>query len=83
MMDKDTQFAVLVIGLPLLGLLYCGLIIAFLMNNPFGRGHPLITGFMVMVVPFSVAATIWIKASAKAYKEHDMRNHSEAKKAHS
>ncbi|CCQ63901.1 hypothetical protein CWATWH0401_2842 [Crocosphaera watsonii WH 0401] len=82
-MDKDTQFAVLVIGLPLLGLLYCGLIIAFLMNNPFGRENPLITGFMVMVVPFSVAATIWIKASAKAYKEHDMRNHSEAKKAHS
>ena len=76
MMDKDTQFAVLVIGLPLLGLLYCGLIIAFLMNNPFGRENPLITGFMVMVVPFSVAATIWIKASAKAYKEHDMRNHS-------
>ena len=83
MMDKDTQFAVLVIGLPLLGLLYCGLIFAFLMNNPFGRENPLITGFMVMVVPFSVAATIWIKASAKAYKEHDMRNHSEAKKAHS
>ncbi|WP_107667027.1 hypothetical protein [Cyanothece sp. BG0011] len=75
-MDKDTQVALLVIGLPLVGLLYCGLIIAFLMNNPFGREHPLITGFVVMVVPFSTAATIWIKASAKAYKEHEMRNHS-------
>ena len=81
-MDQDTQFALLVIGLPFLGLIYGGLIIAFLMNNPFGREHPLITGFMVMVVPFSVAATIWIKASAKAYKEHELRNHSEPEKAH-
>ncbi len=82
MMDKDTKFALLVIGLPLLGLLYCGLIIAFLMNNPFGRQHPLITGFVVMVVPFSIAATIWIKASAKAYKDHELRNHSQTSKAH-
>ena len=81
-MDQDTQFALLVIGLPFLGLIYGGLIIAFLMNNPFGREHPLITGFMVMVVPFSVAATIWIKASAKAYKDHELRNHSEPEKAH-
>ena len=79
-MDKDTQFALLVIGLPLVGLVYCGLIIAFLMNNPFGREHPLITGFVVMVVPFSTAATIWIKASAKAYKEHDLRNHPNSNK---
>ncbi|MDJ0600632.1 MAG: hypothetical protein QNJ37_17530 [Crocosphaera sp.] len=79
-MDKDNQFALLVIGLPLLGLLYCGLIIAFLMNNPFGREHPLITGFVVMVIPFSTAATIWIKASAKAYKEHELRNHSTSSK---
>ena len=42
-MDKDTQFALLVIGLPFLGLIYGGLIIAFLMNNPFGSEHPLIT----------------------------------------
>ncbi|MDJ0660690.1 MAG: hypothetical protein QNJ42_14560 [Crocosphaera sp.] len=75
-MDKDNQFALLVIGLPLLGLVYCGLIIAFLMNNAFGREHPLITGFVVMVIPFSTAATIWIKASAKAYKEHELKNHS-------
>ncbi|MDJ0730889.1 MAG: hypothetical protein QNJ33_12940 [Crocosphaera sp.] len=79
-MDKDTQFALLVIGLPLLGLIYCGLIIAFLMNNPFGREHPLITGFVVMVIPFSTAATIWIKASAKAYQQHELRNHARSNK---
>ena len=71
-MDKDTRFALLVIGLPLLGLAYCGLIIAFLMNNPWGRHHPLITGLLVMVVPFGTAATIWIKASAKAYKKREL-----------
>lgn len=68
-MDNETKFALLVIGLPLLGLLYCGGIILFLMNNPWGRQHPLITGFFVMLVPFASAATIWIKASAKAYKK--------------
>jgi hypothetical protein len=76
-MDNDTKFALLVIGLPLVGLVYCGLIIAFLMNNPFGRQHPLMTGLIVMIVPFGIAATTWIKASAKAYKKHEMRNHSQ------
>ncbi|MDJ0509493.1 MAG: hypothetical protein QNJ64_09610 [Crocosphaera sp.] len=74
-MDKDTKVALLIIGLPLLALVYCGFIIAFLMNNPFGRQHPLITGFLVLFFPFATAATIWIKASAKAYQQHENGNY--------
>lgn len=72
-MDKDTRFAVLVIGLPIVGLVYCGLIIAFLRSSPFGREHPLFTGLGVMLVPFAIAASIWIRASAKAYQKHAIK----------
>ena len=70
-MDKDTKFSILVIGLPLLGLLYCGCIILLLMNSPFARQNSLITGLGVMIVPLGIAATTWIKASAKAYSQNN------------
>lgn len=68
-MDKDTKFALLVIGLPFLGLIYCGIIIAFLVMSSFGRTHPIITGGGFAIVPFALAASIWIRASAKAYQK--------------
>jgi hypothetical protein len=70
-MDKDTKFALLVLGLPILGLIYCGGIITFLRFSPFGREHPIFTGLIVMMVPFGFAASIWIRASAKAYQKHE------------
>ena len=70
-MDKDTKFSVLVIGLPLLGLLYCGCIIMLLMNSTFARQNSLLTGLGVMIVPFGIASTTWIKASAKAYAKNN------------
>jgi hypothetical protein len=68
-MDKDAKFALLVIGLPFAGLIYCGAIIAFLLTSPWGRDHPLITGIGFALVPFAIAASIWIRASAKAYQK--------------
>lgn len=68
-MDKDTKFALLVIGLPFAGLAYCGLIIAFLLASPWGRDHPVIAGIGFAIVPFTIAASIWIRASAKAYQK--------------
>jgi hypothetical protein len=68
-MDKDTRFALLVIGLPFVGLLYCGIIIAFLVASSFGRTHPILVGGVSAVVPFGLAASIWIRASAKAYQK--------------
>ena len=73
-MDKDTRFALLVIGLPFLGLLYCGMIIAFLIMSPFGRTHPILVGVGAAFVPFAFAAFIWIQASAKAYKKRAEAN---------
>lgn len=67
-MDKDTKFALLVIGLPFLGLLYCGGIIAFMIFSPFAQNHPLATGLGFSVIPFTIAAFMWIRASGKAYK---------------
>jgi hypothetical protein len=68
-MDKDTKFALLVIGLPFTGLAYCGVIIAFLLASPWGREHPIIAGIGFAFVPFTIAASIWIRASAKAYQK--------------
>jgi hypothetical protein len=68
-MDKDTRFALLVIGLPFLGLIYCLGIIALFLFSPLAQNHPIVTGLSSAIVPFTIAASIWIKASAKAYSK--------------
>lgn len=67
-MDKDTKFALLVIGLPLCGLVYCGTMVTLMVYLPAVREHPLVTGAFFLLIPFTIGASIWIKASAKAYK---------------
>ena len=73
LMDKDTKFALLVVGLPLAGLIYCGIIIALLLNSPLARDHPLFAGLGFGIVPIAIAATIWIRASAQAYQKGDQQ----------
>jgi hypothetical protein len=67
-MNSDLKFILLVIGLPFLGLIYCGLGIAAMATNEVIRNHPIVSGGIFFIVPFSIAATIWIRASAKAYR---------------
>ncbi|MGK7944995.1 MAG: hypothetical protein AB4058_11055 [Microcystaceae cyanobacterium] len=70
-MDKDTKFALLVLGLPFVGLIYCGIIIFTLVNFAVTRQHPILTGLGFAIVPFTYAASIWIRASAKAYQQKE------------
>jgi|GEM_PF-1195958 len=71
MMDADTKFALLVIGLPLGGLVYCALGIALMIFSPTVREHPLVSGMLFLLIPLVIAASIWIRASAKAYSSVD------------
>lgn len=68
LMNSDDQFALLVIGIPLLGLVYCGLGLALMVSSSTIREHSLISGTIFILIPFVTAASIWIRASAKAYK---------------
>ena len=68
-MNSDDKFALLVIGIPLIGLLYCGLGITVMVYSSPVRDHPLISGAIFILIPFLIAASTWIKASAKAYKK--------------
>lgn len=68
-MEKDTRFALLVIGLPFLGLIYCLAILALFLFFPLAQNHPVVTGLTCATIPFAIAAFIWIKASAKAYQK--------------
>jgi hypothetical protein len=67
-MNSDDKFALLVMGIPLVGLVYCGLGIALMVFNSNIREHSLISGTVFILIPFLTAASIWIRASAKAYK---------------
>jgi hypothetical protein len=67
-MDRDTKFAVLAMGLPLFGLLYCGIIIAVLANVAEARAHPLLAGLIFAALPFSVSATYWLRNAARNYQ---------------
>ena len=69
-MNDDNKFALLVIGLPLGGLVYCALGVAMMMFSPTVRAHPLVSGMLFLLIPLAIAASIWIRASAKAYQSY-------------
>ena len=68
-MNSDNKFIFLVLGLPLVGLVYCGLGIAVMASSVTVREHPVTSGAIFILLPFCIAASTWIRASAKAYKK--------------
>jgi hypothetical protein len=69
MNPEDQKFAFLVLGIPLLGLAYCGLGIAAMSSISTVRQHPITSGSIFILLPFGIAAYIWTSASVKAYKK--------------
>lgn len=67
--SDDKKFAFLVLGIPLIGLVYCGLGIAAMSSSVAIRQHPITSGGIFILLPFCIAAYTWISASAKAYKK--------------
>lgn len=67
-MDSELKFAVLVMGLPIAGLVYCGLGIAAMATNAVMRDHPIASGSIFVMIPLTIAVSLWISASAKAYR---------------
>jgi hypothetical protein len=65
-MDKDTKFALLVIGVPILGLLYCALIISVMILSPWAQEHPIITAAIFVLAPSLISGSIWLLSSVKA-----------------
>ena len=68
-MNSDQKFAMLVLGIPLVGLVYCGMGLAIMSSSLTVRTHPLASGVIFIMLPLSIAASTWISASAKAYKK--------------
>ena len=69
MKSDEKKFVLLVLGIPLIGLLYCGLGITAMTSLAIVRQNPLISGVIFILLPFCIAAYTWISASAKAYKK--------------
>ena len=59
-MDKDTKFALLVVGIPLLGLGYCALMLAVMFMIPDARQHPIIIAALFVLAPSVVSGSIWL-----------------------
>ena len=68
-MNSNKKFALLVLGIPLAGLVYCGLGITAMASSTTVRTHPIVSGAIFILLPLSIAAYTWISASAKAYKK--------------
>lgn len=68
-MNSDNKFALLVLAIPLIGLVYCGLGITIMASSNTVREHPIVSGAIFILLPFCIAAYTWISASAKAYKK--------------
>lgn len=68
-MNSDQKFAFFVLGIPLVGLLYCGFGLTIMSSSVTVRTHPVVSGAIFILLPFLTAAYTWISASAKAYKK--------------
>lgn len=68
MNSDQKKFAFLVLGIPIVGLVYCGLGIAAMSSISIVRMHPVVSGAIFILIPLGIAAFTWISASAKAYK---------------
>ncbi len=71
-MDNDTKFGLLVIGVPLLGILYCALILAVMLSSAAARAHPILTGTIFVLAPSLVSGSIWLYASINARKQENI-----------
>ena len=69
MKSDDRKFMFLVLGIPLVGLAYCGLGVAAMSSLSTVRTHPITSGAIFILIPLTTAAYTWISASAKAYKK--------------
>lgn len=67
--NSNKQLIFVVLGLPILGLVYCGLGIAGMASFAVIREQALISGTLFILIPFTIAASIWIRASAQAYRQ--------------
>ncbi|MEG3435515.1 hypothetical protein V0288_00140 [Pannus brasiliensis CCIBt3594] len=67
-MDKDTRFAALVIGIPFLGVAYCGLIFAIMLSSAWAREHPIVLAAIFVLAPSLVSGSIWLFRSFGARK---------------
>ncbi|MFM7579168.1 MAG: hypothetical protein ACKO5Q_19825 [Microcystaceae cyanobacterium] len=65
-MDKDTKFALLVVGVPLLGVGYCAFILAVMLLSPDARSHPIITATIFVLAPSIMSGSIWLWSSFRA-----------------
>lgn len=70
-MDDNDKMAVLIIGIPVAGLIYCGIGIATMMSSPWLRDHALLAGGTFTLVPFISFATLWTRSSARFYRDKD------------
>jgi hypothetical protein len=66
MMDKDTKFALLVVGVPLLGAAYCALMLGVMFTSADARQHPIITAAAFVLAPSLLSGSVWLFSSFKA-----------------
>ena len=71
-MDKDTKFALLVMGVPILGLIYCALMVGVLLLSPWAQEHPIITAAIFVITPSLISGSIWFLSSARAKNKHKL-----------
>jgi hypothetical protein len=65
-MNKDTKFMLLVIGVPILGLIYCAFMIVFIFLSPWAQAHPIITAAIFVLAPSLISGSIWLLSSVKS-----------------
>jgi hypothetical protein len=73
-MDKDSKFALLVMGVPLLGLSYCGIILAVMLLSDWARAHPIIMATVFALAPSLISGSIWLNSAVRGQNNKAAKN---------
>ena len=64
-MDEDTKLGLFVLAVPIVGALYCALVLVVMFTIPSAQEHPIIMGSFFVILPSIISGSIWLKCSLK------------------
>ena len=65
-MNADDRYIATLLGIPIIGLLYCCMVIGAMLTFPVLRAHAPWVGGIVVFIPLAIGVAIWISPSSKS-----------------
>ena len=60
-MTPDEKQTLIILAIPIVGLVYCGIVIGSMLTFPTLRDHAPLAGGIAVMIPLTVGVSLWIR----------------------